>query len=103
MFRINSFEYALPLGPVLVSPNAFPTHPRIRTWINDEKYQDSQEEELIYLVPAVIQTITTRVTLRPDDVIMRLPSGAKPLDDGNTSRIEVAGVGTLEHSVTLAE
>lgn len=102
VFRTKSFDNALPLGPVLVSPGDVPTDPRIRTWINGEQHQDSQAEELIYGVPAVIAAITNRVTLRPDDVIiMGSPSGAEPLNDGDTIRIEVEDIGTLEHRVTI--
>lgn len=104
IFRTKSFDNALPLGPVLVSPDDVPTDPRIRTWINDEIHQDSADEELIYSVPAVIEAITARVTLRPDDVIiMGSPSGAEPLDDGDTIRIEVESVGTLNHRVTILD
>ena len=102
MLRVKSFDNAAPMGPVVAPPEDVPTDPRIRLWTNGEKRQDSADDDLRFSVPEVIAAFSERVTLRPDDVIMMgTPAGYAPLADGDHVRIEIEGVGTLEHDVEI--
>lgn len=99
-YERKSFDNALPIGPVVVPPDAVEIEPHIQVWVNDEKKQDSAGETFIYSIPEVISELSSNVTLEPDDVIlMGTPSGAVPLADGDTVRVRVEGIGELEHSV----
>lgn len=104
MLRVKSFDNAAPMGPVVAPPTAVPSDPRIRLWTNGEKRQDSVDDALRFSVPEAIAAFSERITLRPDDVIMMgTPAGYAPLADGDHVRIEIEGIGTLEHDVVVPE
>lgn len=99
-YERKSFDNALPIGPVVVPPEAIDDEPHIQVWVNDEKQQDSAGETFIYSIPEVISELSSNVTLEPDDVIlMGTPSGAVPLEDGDRVRVQIDAIGTLEHTV----
>ena len=98
--RGKAFDGAAPMGPVVATPEHVPDNPRIRLWVNGEKRQDSAGDHQVYTVPEVIADVTKFLTLEPGDVIcMGTTAGVAPLRDGDTVRVEVEGVGTLEHGV----
>lgn len=100
-FRRKSFDNAAPMGPAVASPDGVPANPRVRLWVNGEKQQDSAGEELLLSPAEAVATFSDYVTLKPEDVIiMGTPSGSDTLSDGDSVRIEIEGVGRLEHSVS---
>lgn len=102
MFRIKSFDNSVPMGPVVATPDHIPKQPRLQLWVNGEKCQDSENDEFVFSIPEVIASITERVTLEPEDVIlMGNPGNAAPLADGDTVAVEVEGIGRLEHDVEV--
>ncbi len=102
-YERKSFDNALPIGPVVVPPETIDGEPDIQVWVNDEKQQDSTGETFIYSIPEVISELSSNVTLEPEDVIlMGTPSGAVPLEDGDTVRVNIEGIGELKHAVTTA-
>ena len=81
----------------------------IKLWVNQEKMQDSHVSNLIFDIAEQIEFISRRLTLRPGDIISTgTPSGVgRPrgifLKPGDTVRIEVEGIGTLENPVVQGD
>ena len=98
-----------PMGPAILTADEVPdpTGLRLRTWVNGELRQDASVADLIFDIPTLIETISAGITLEPGDVIATgTPVGVgigfsppKFLKAGDTVRIEVAGIGTLENPV----
>jgi 2-keto-4-pentenoate hydratase/2-oxohepta-3-ene-1,7-dioic acid hydratase in catechol pathway len=98
--RGKAFDGAAPIGPVVATPDEVPADARIQLQVDGETRQDSNRTELIFSVPELIEEISTYLTLEPGDVIPTgTTSGVGPLEDGNTVRIKIEGVGVLEHNV----
>ncbi|HKJ52988.1 MAG TPA: fumarylacetoacetate hydrolase family protein [Gammaproteobacteria bacterium] len=97
-----------PMGPLAVTRDEIDlANTAVRTWVNDEKRQDSNTGLLIFDVPTIIETIAAGITLLPGDVIATgTPAGVgigfKPpryLGDGDRVRCEIDGIGALENPV----
>jgi 2-keto-4-pentenoate hydratase/2-oxohepta-3-ene-1,7-dioic acid hydratase in catechol pathway len=60
-----------PLGPHLVTRDAFPEFGSVRLWlkVNGETKQDSSTAELIFDVPTLVSYVSRFMTLMPGDVI----------------------------------
>jgi 2-keto-4-pentenoate hydratase/2-oxohepta-3-ene-1,7-dioic acid hydratase in catechol pathway len=80
---------------------------RVRCWVNGEPRQDGATRDLIFGIPALIETISRGITLYPGDVIATgTPAGVgmamNPptwLKAGDTVRIEIDGIGVLQNPV----
>lgn len=104
-FRGKSCDGFAPIGPWLVTPAEVSNHRslRIRCRLNDRVMQDSTTENLVFDVPALVEFISTFMTLEPGDVIATgTPPGVgfarKPpvyLQDGDRVEIEIEKVGVL--------
>jgi 2-keto-4-pentenoate hydratase/2-oxohepta-3-ene-1,7-dioic acid hydratase in catechol pathway len=100
--RGKSFDGAAPMGPVLATPDEVPTDATIELRCNGETKQRSSREKFIFSVPELVAEITTYMTLEPGDVISTgTPAGVGPLADGDEVEVEIEGIGTLSHSVTI--
>jgi len=98
--RGKAFDNSAPIGPVMATPEDVPEEPRVRLWLNGEKRQDSDDDELVFDVGRAISEVSTFLTLEPGDIVaMGTTVGVGPLSDGDTVEIEVEGVGRLEHDV----
>jgi 2-keto-4-pentenoate hydratase/2-oxohepta-3-ene-1,7-dioic acid hydratase in catechol pathway len=107
--RGKSFDTFCPLGPAIVTrdeirnPNAL----RIKTILNGQTMQDNTTGDMIFDVPALIESLSSTMTLRPGDVILTgTPQGVgfartPPvwLKAGDRCVIEIEGVGRLENPV----
>ena len=79
----------------------------MRCWVNGELRQDAPTRDLIFGIPALIETISAGVTLMPGDLIATgTPGGVgigftppKYLRAGDRVRIEIDGIGVLENPV----
>ena len=99
----KSFEGALPMGPWIcpLEEIAAVGNLGIRLWLNDELMQDSSSSNLIFSMAEQIAHLSTRLTLRPGDVIATgTPAGCgsargRFLKPGDRTRIWVEGVGEL--------
>jgi 2-keto-4-pentenoate hydratase/2-oxohepta-3-ene-1,7-dioic acid hydratase in catechol pathway len=97
------FDGALPMGPWicpledLADLHGLP----IRLWVNDELMQDSSSANLIFSFEEQISHLSTRLTLRPGDVIATgTPAGCgaargRFLQPGDRVKILVEGIGEL--------
>src|SRR5699024_511056 len=100
--RGKAFDDAAPMGPLLASPDEVPDDATIELRVNGERRQHSSREEFIFSIPELVAEITTYMTLEPGDVISTgTPAGVGPLADGDQVAVEIEGIGTLSHSVTI--
>jgi 2-keto-4-pentenoate hydratase/2-oxohepta-3-ene-1,7-dioic acid hydratase in catechol pathway len=105
----KSFDTFAPIGPCITLRSQLldPDHLKIKTWINDELRQDGNTSDMIFKVAQIIHHLSRVMTLEPCDIIATgTPSGVamamKPpkwLNAGDTVRIEIEGIGTLENIV----
>lgn len=97
------FEGALPMGPWIAPLDDIEALDRlaIKLWVNDELMQDSSSANLIFSFAEQVAHLSTRLTLRPGDVIATgTPAGCgaargRYLLPGDRVRIWVEGIGEL--------
>lgn len=108
--RGKSFDTFAPTGACITTANQLHDtgNLRIRTWVNEELRQDSTTKNMVFNVNEIVHHISRVMTLEPCDIIATgTPSGVgfalkpKPkfLQDGDTLRIEIEGIGALENRV----
>jgi 2-keto-4-pentenoate hydratase/2-oxohepta-3-ene-1,7-dioic acid hydratase in catechol pathway len=107
----KSFDTHGPLGPWIVTADELgdPHALSIKTWVNDELRQDGNTGEMIYDCFQQVAHLSQAFTLEPGDVIatgtpagigaVRQPFPEGLLKVGDTVRIEIEGIGTLENTV----
>jgi len=98
-----------PVGPVLVTADEFgrPDAQELATFVNGERRQFARLRDLIFDVPAIIETISAFVPLAPGDLIATgTPAGVgigfsppRYLKPGDTVRISISGIGELVNPV----
>ena len=99
------FDGALPMGPWIVPLEDFADIHQlgIQLWVNEELMQDSSSRNLIFSYAEQIAHLSTRLTLRPGDVIATgTPAGCgaargRFLQPGDRVRIRVEGIGELQN------
>jgi 2-keto-4-pentenoate hydratase/2-oxohepta-3-ene-1,7-dioic acid hydratase in catechol pathway len=104
----KSFDTFCPMGPCAVDANEFDARDtRVRCWVNGELRQDARTTDLIFDIPALIETISAGITLMPGDLIATgTPAGVgigfdppRYLQRGDKVKVEVDGIGVLENPV----
>ncbi len=108
--RGKSFDGFCPLGPWIVTADEVPDPAAlwIKTYVNGTLMQDQGTSDMIFDVPALIESLSSTMTLRPGAVILTgTPSGVgfartPPvwLKPGDHVRIDIAGIGVLENPVS---
>ncbi|MBW4716607.1 fumarylacetoacetate hydrolase family protein [Saccharothrix obliqua] len=97
--RAKGFDTFCPLGP-WVETEFDASDVAIRTEVDGVVRQDSRTSLLLHDIPALIEHISSVMTLRPLDVILTgTPAGVGPLTAGQTVSVTVEGLGTLTNSV----
>ncbi|GAA0212689.1 fumarylacetoacetate hydrolase family protein [Saccharothrix mutabilis subsp. mutabilis] len=97
--RAKGFDTFCPLGP-WVETEFDPTDVAIRTTVDGELKQDSRTSLLVHDIPALIEYISSVMTLRPLDVILTgTPAGVGPITAGQSVSVTVEGLGTLTNPV----
>jgi 2-keto-4-pentenoate hydratase/2-oxohepta-3-ene-1,7-dioic acid hydratase in catechol pathway len=107
--RAKGADTFCPFGPWITTADEVPDpHSlRIRTWVNGDLRQDGNTSQLIFGLDQLLSFITETCTLRPGDLILTgtpagVGQGMDPpsfLQSGDTIRIEIEGLGSIEHSV----
>ncbi len=104
----KSLDGFCPMGPFVVTDDEVDAENLdIKCWVNGELRQNSNTSLLIFDIPTIIETLSAGMELQPGDVIATgTPAGVgigfnppKWVKTGDTIRIEVQGLGTLENSV----
>lgn len=105
----KSLDGFCPMGPCIVTRDeiADVTKLRIQTRVNDEMRQDGYVGEMIFDIPALIETLSRYMTLEPGDIIATgTPAGVgmgfKPpkfLQPGDRVTVTIESIGTLENTV----
>ncbi len=102
----KSFDTFCPMGPWIVTADELDgTDTRVRCWVNGDLRQDARTSDLIFDIPALIETCSRGITLYPGDLIATgtaagVGMGMKPprwLAHGDVVRIEIDGLGALEN------
>lgn len=107
--RAKGFDGSCPFGPWITTADEVhdPGDLGLRTWVNGELRQDSRTSDLIFSIEEVIAFIGETCTLVPGDLILTgTPSGVGMAQDpprflasGDVVRIEIEGLGAIEHPV----
>src|SRR5437763_4097208 len=105
----KSFDTHGPTGPWIVTADEVPDpHDlRLRTWVSDDLRQDSNTGDMIFNCFQQIEHLSTAFTLEPGDIVTTgTPSGVGMartppawLVAGDTVRVTIDGIGTLENPV----
>jgi 2-keto-4-pentenoate hydratase/2-oxohepta-3-ene-1,7-dioic acid hydratase in catechol pathway len=104
----KSFDTFCPMGPWIVTADELDgTRTRVRCWVNGELRQDGPTENMIFDIPALIETISRGITLYPGDLIATgTPAGVgmgmsppRWLQPGDVVRIAIDGLGEIENRV----
>jgi 5-carboxymethyl-2-hydroxymuconate isomerase len=98
-----------PFGPWVTTADELPEPQAlaIRTWVNGDLRQDGNTADMVFGVAALIAWISASFTLEPGDVITTgTPAGVGVartppafLAPGDRVRVEVEGLGALEHVI----
>ncbi len=98
-----------PVGPYIADRSEIPD-PHVldlRTWVNGTLMQNGSTRNFIFDVTYIVSYLSKLITLSPGDIIATgtpagVGHGRKPpvyLQPGDTCRMEITGLGTLENSV----
>ncbi|MCD0502810.1 fumarylacetoacetate hydrolase family protein [Bordetella petrii] len=107
-FLGKSLDGFCPMGPYLVTADEVDgRNLDVKCWVNGELRQDANTRDLIFDIPALIETLSAGITLQPGDIIATgTPAGVgigfKPprfVQPGDVIRIEIQGLGVLENPV----
>jgi 2-keto-4-pentenoate hydratase/2-oxohepta-3-ene-1,7-dioic acid hydratase in catechol pathway len=98
--RAKGFDTFCPVGPWLETEIADPQALGLELRVNGAVRQRGSTGDMIFPVAEVIAFISHIMTLFPGDLITTgTPPGVGPLTSGDAVEVEIAGIGTLRHSV----
>ena len=107
--RGKSFDTFCPVGPCLVTIDELPdpSNLTLRTFVNEEKMQESSTADMIFDVPTLISFLSGSTTLLPGTLILTgTPSGVGEARDprrylvpGDEVTVEIEGIGLLTNPV----
>ena len=99
--RGKGYDTFCPVGPCIVPREEIdPATLRVQTFVDGEKKQDAPIAEMIFSVNDIIAYVSAFMTLEPGDLIVTgTPSGVGPLQPGSKVRVDIEGIGALEHTV----
>jgi 2-keto-4-pentenoate hydratase/2-oxohepta-3-ene-1,7-dioic acid hydratase in catechol pathway len=105
----KSMNGFFPMGPWMVTSDEIPDPQdlTISSWVNGQLMQRGSTADMLFSVKALISFISQTVSLEPGDIIATgTPAGSgvfrevpQFLQPGDYLRLEISGIGTLEHSI----
>lgn len=101
----KSFDTFTPMGPWLVTPDEVGplADLRLRCAVNGTLRQDADVADLIWGVPALLEYVSSVMTLYPGDVVSTgTPAGVGRIDDGDTVTVSITRIGELGVEVSAA-
>lgn len=97
--RAKTIDTFSPVGPYLVTDIDADDLP-IRAAINGQIRQDARTSDMFFGVGALIEAISTYITLEPWDVIFTgTPVGSSVVQRGDMMEVTIEGIGTLLNQV----
>jgi acylpyruvate hydrolase len=109
--RAKGFDSSCPWGPWITTADevADPERLRIGSRVNGEVRQDSSTSDLVFGPQALVDFIAQTCTLEPGDLILTgTPEGVGQsmdppqfLASGDVVRIEIEGLGAIEHAIAI--
>jgi 2-keto-4-pentenoate hydratase/2-oxohepta-3-ene-1,7-dioic acid hydratase in catechol pathway len=97
--RAKGFDSFAPIGPCIAT-GLDPSALAIEGWVNGERRQASNTNQLIFTVPHLVEFVSHVMTLNPGDVITTgTPSGVGPLRPGDRVTVTIEGIGSLSNPV----
>ncbi|MFA9446998.1 fumarylacetoacetate hydrolase family protein [Egicoccus sp. AB-alg6-2] len=102
MLRVKGSDTLCPLGPALVSADAWDPRDgmRIRTLVNGEVKQDGNTADMEWDMAYLVADLARTITLEPGDVILSgTPANSRPVQPGDVVEVEVEGLGTLRNTI----
>jgi 5-oxopent-3-ene-1,2,5-tricarboxylate decarboxylase/2-hydroxyhepta-2,4-diene-1,7-dioate isomerase len=99
--RAKGYDTFGPVGPWVVEREIDDPHTlRLRTYVNGELLQEGTTALLLHRIPALVEFISSIMTLEPDDLILTgTPKGISPVHPGDRMRLEIDRIGALENPV----
>lgn len=99
--RAKSMDGFGPIGPWVVAADALAADDlRIRLSVNGQVRQDARTSQMVVGIDAALAYLSRHFTLRPGDIVaMGTPAGVGPLEEGDTMRGEIEGIGVLVNTV----
>ncbi len=95
--RAKGFDTFAPIGPC-IAVGLDSANLGVEGWVNAEKRQSSNTNQLIFPVPELVAFVTRFCTLEPGDIITTgTPSGVGPLKQGDRVMVKIEGVGSLSN------
>jgi 2-keto-4-pentenoate hydratase/2-oxohepta-3-ene-1,7-dioic acid hydratase in catechol pathway len=97
--RAKGFDTFAPIGPcIAIGLDAGSL--AIAGWVNGEKKQESNTNQLIFPIERLVEFVSNVMTLNPGDVITTgTPSGVGPLKAGDRVMVKIEGIGSLSNPV----
>ncbi len=97
--RGKGFDGFAPVGPWIVT-DMDPLDLKIETYLNNRLRQSARTSLQIWNVYQLVSFISKVMTLLPGDIVSTgTPKGVGPFKPGDTVRIEIENIGTLENRV----
>jgi len=95
--RAKGFDTFAPMGPC-IAVGLDPSNLAIEGWVNGDKRQASNTNQLIFPVPELVEFVSRFCTLEPGDIITTgTPSGVGALTPGDRMMVKIAGIGSLSN------
>lgn len=95
-----------PLGPCIVDRGDVPDpHAlRMRVYVNNDVRQEARTSDLVWRIPALIESISAFMTLEEDDIIATgFPPGRVDVRPGDAVTVEIDAVGRLDSTIMTAD
>lgn len=97
--RAKGFDTFCPIGP-WIETDFDPSDVRVRTTLNGEVKQDGRTADMVFDVPAILEYVTSFMTLLPGDIVLTgTPDGVGPMEAGDHVAVTIDGLGTLTNPV----
>lgn len=97
--RAKGFDTFCPLGP-WITTDLDVTDLAVSTSVTGEVKQSGRTSQLVFDVPALVEYVSSVMTLLPGDVLLTgTPAGVGPLAVGDDVSVTIEGIGTLTNRV----
>lgn len=99
--RGKGFDTFCAVGPWMIAKEDLPLEKiRLRTRLNGEVKQEATPAEMIFNLGAILQFVSSFMTLEPGDLIATgTPAGVGPMQPGDSVSVEIEGLGVLTNLV----